>query len=411
MITIQNAKTIEGNTVTLEINSANHAHIDATGLTILPALIDPHVHFRTPGQEYKEDWETAARASIRGGYTTVFDMPNNIPSCTTKSHLEQKKKIIDSMLQKVKIPLRYHLYLGADKNCFDQIHETKNAIIGIKVFMGSTEGNLLMDDDSSLHAIFSLAAAHDLIISVHAEDQALIHERMKICPIKSVQAHSWIRNRTVAIEATKKAISLAKIYSTRLNILHVTTKEEVDLIRNAKKQGIYITAETCPHYLLLSEADYETFGTRIQVNPALKTKEDVIALIEATQDGTIDMIGSDHAPHLLEEKDRPYGISPSGIPGIETTLPFLLTAHHAGILSLKRIVDLTSHNIRKIFKLPPNEDIVLIDLEKEKVVEEETLETKCKWSPYVGKKFKGWPVYTILKGNIYHVDACTHLRY
>ncbi|MBI2742724.1 MAG: dihydroorotase [Chlamydiales bacterium] len=402
MIEIKNARTIDGKTIDKQIPSSEHRVIDASGLTLFPGLIDPHVHFRTPGLEHKENWMSGARAAIRGGITTVFDMPNTQPPTTTRERLLEKKQLIDKQLQEVDIPLRYQLYFGADKNHFDEIHKCKPDIVAIKVFMGSSTGELLMDDDSSLHAIFSLAKSLDLMVAVHAEDEALIHQRKELFVGQTApETHSKLRSRDVAIRATQHAIALAQLYHTRLYILHVSTKEEVELIAQAKKEKVNVFAETTPHHLFLTEESYKKFGTKVQMNPPIRTQEDCEGLWRGILQGAIDTIGSDHAPHTLEEKSKPYGLAPSGIPGIETTLPLLLDAHHKGRLSLPQIVRLMRERILEIFRLPSNDDFVLVDLAKVKTVKDEELKTRAGWSPYAGWELKGWPVYTIVKGRVY----------
>ena len=402
MTKFKNIRDIDGKPIEKVIDDFKDLEIDGTGFTLMPGLIDPHVHFRTPGLEHKESWHYAAKAAISGGITTVFDMPNTIPPCITSKRLVEKKELIEQQLQEEKIPLRYQLYLGADKFHFEEIEKCKKQIIGIKVFMGSSTGELVMDDDSSLHAIFCLAKAHDLVVAVHAEDEELIRKRKSL--FKNAidpKVHSEIRNDEVAYLATKKAIDLARIYGTRLYLLHIGTRRELKLIEKAKQEGLSVFAETAPHYLFLDISAYETLGTKAQVNPPLRLKEDRHALWEAIHHGTIDTIGSDHAPHTIEEKSQPYGHAPSGMPGVETTLPLLLNAFNNGLISLQKIVYLMKTRIEEIFRLPPNDDFILVDLEKTKKVEEKDLRSKCGWSPYSGLSLKGWPVYTILKGKVY----------
>lgn len=403
MIQIQQAQSIDGKKINLEIPSQDNQTINAGGLTLLPALIDPHVHFRTPGWEYKEDWRTAALASVHGGYTTVFDMPNTQPPTITAELLREKKALIDSQLKEINIPLRYQLFFGADKNHLHEIAKVKNDVAGIKVFMGCSTGNLVIDDDESLHKVFALAAEHDLLVAVHAEDEQLMHIQKEklLTNNNSYNIHSQIRNEEVATCAVAKAISLTKQYGTRLYILHTSTKGEMDLIRAAKKQGLPVFAEVCPHHLFLAETSYEKLNGKAVMNPPLRATHHHAALWEAIHDGTIDTVGSDHAPHTLSEKEKPYGACPSGVPGIETSLPLLLNAHHAKLLSLSEIVALTSGNAKKIFNLKNNDDVVLVDLNKEKVVDEKQLKTKCGWSPFAGMLLHGWPIYTILQGRVF----------
>jgi dihydroorotase len=402
MIIIKDISTLTGTVVDVSLPSQEEIVLEGKGLTLLPALIDPHVHFRTPGLEHKENWESAAQAAIYGGITTVFDMPNTLPPTVTLERLEQKQALIHEQLARIGIPLAYGLYLGADKNHFDQIPRCKKKIVGLKIFMGSSTGDLVMDDDSSLHAAFSLAAAHDLVVAVHSEDEELIKERKTLFSMNTnPSVHSEIRNEEVAFRSTQKAIELARLYRTRLYLLHTSTEREIQLIEQAKKEGLSVFVETTPHHLFLTTKDYSRWGTKVQMNPPLRSQENVDALWQALNEGVIDTIGSDHAPHTLEEKARPYGQAPSGIPGVETTLPLLLDAHNQGKLTLKQIVHLMRERVLEIFRLPPNEDYVLVDLNKEKTIDEHSLKTKCGWSPYAGRKLQGWPVYTILKGKVY----------
>ncbi len=404
MITIKGVKTPDDTVIDVSLESDEDIIIDGRGLTLLPALIDSHVHFRTPGLEHKENWETAANAAIYGGITTVFDMPNTLPPTITLERLEEKEKLIKEQLKKAGIPLHFGLYLGADKSHFDQIERCKHKIAALKVFMGSSTGNLVMDDDNSLHAAFSLAASHDLLLAVHAEDEALIHERQALFQGRTdPKTHSELRNDEVAARATEKAIGLARLYKTRLHILHVGTKREVQLISQAKKEGVHVTFETTPHHLFLTIDDYAKFGTKVQMNPPLRTREDAAALWATIQEGLLDTIGSDHAPHTLEEKARPYGQAPSGIPGVETTLPLLLDACNQGRLTLKQIIRLMRGRVLEIYRMPGNDDYVLVDMNKKAVVDERSLKTKCRWSPYAGRQLQGWPVYTILKGKVYEL--------
>lgn len=407
MLKIKNVKNLEGFPIDFNIESDENHTLDAEGrLTMMPALIDPHVHFRIPGAEHKEDWKSGARAAIAGGVTTVFDMPNNTPACTSKQRLEEKKALIDEQLAEVKIPLRYHLYIGADQNHIDEIGICSKQVIGVKIYMGSTTNGLAMTNQEALEQVFRVAAQENLIVSVHAEDEQIIETNKKKYSNQTDPAiHSKIRDRHAAYKAVELAIKLAEKYSARLAILHTSTKDELELIRQAKKRELLIYCEVTPHHLFLSENEYKIWGTKVQMNPPLRTESDIEALWEGIHDGTVDMIGSDHAPHTLEEKAHPYGRSPSGVPGIETTLPLLLHAREERRLKLDKIVQLTSLNISNIFELKPNDDLVLVDLELVKEVSDSDLQTKCRWSPFAGRVLKGWPVYTILKGHVYHAAA------
>ncbi|MDR3478228.1 MAG: dihydroorotase family protein [Gammaproteobacteria bacterium] len=407
MITITGAKSISGQPLTLTCANQTHQTIDATGLIALPGLIDPHVHFRTPGMEYKEDWRTGAMAAICGGYTTVFDMPNTIPPTISAALLQEKIALIDSQLKEVAIPLRYHLFFGADKKHFSEVHQVKNAVIGIKVFMGCSTGNLVIDDDESLHAIFAIAATQNLIVAVHAEDEDRLKSQKKHFQDQgalSYSHHSEIRDVQAACLAVAKAIELCRIYRTRLYILHVSTADEIALIKKAKEEGLPVHAETTPHHLFLNQDSYPQLQGRAVVNPPLRELHHNTALMEAIRAGIIDTIGSDHAPHTQQEKAKPYGECPSGMPGIETTLPLLLTAYHQGLLTLEHIVALTSTRAETIFGLPKTADWVLVDMDREAVVDPLKLKTKCAWSAFSGRLLRGWPIYTILKEQCFFLD-------
>jgi dihydroorotase len=400
MIIIEGVRTIEGLISDVQIQSDKDTIIAGKGLTILPAVIDPHVHFRTPGMEYKEDWRTGAKAAIRGGCTQVFDMPNTKPPTFTATLLKEKKALIDSQLKDVDIPLRYELFFGADKQHLNEIAGVKAAVIGIKVFMGCSTGNLVIDDDESLHAVFSLAAKENMLVAVHAEDEHLIRERQaNYKGVMNYHAHSTIRNIEVATTAVSKAIDLSRQYGTRLYILHVSSAEEVALVRAAKKEGLPVFAETTPHHLFFDTAAYDVLGGKAVVNPPLRAASNRDSLFAAIHEKVIDTIGSDHAPHTLEEKSKAYGECPSGMPGIEFMLPLLLNAHHEGRLDLSHVVSLTSGRARDIFQLPHYDDVVLVDLNKSATITK--TESKCGWSPYMGLTLTGWPVYTVMKGRVF----------
>lgn len=403
MIKIEKVRDIYGALIEVPaIESKQDIIINDAGLTLLPALIDPHVHFRTPGHEYKEDWRTAAQATIRGGYTTVFDMPNTLPPTITQKDLHDKKMLINAQLNEVGIPLRYQLFFGADKNHLDEIVKVKNEIIGIKVFMGCSTGNLVIDDDESLEKVFRIAAENDLIVAVHAEDEEMLKQRkVEFKDRKEYAVHSEIRNVAVAVRAVKKAIALTERYKTKLYILHVSSQEEVRLIDRAKQAGLPVYAETTPHHLFLDTSVYPALKGKAVVNPPLRMAEDRAALFDAIHTGIIDTIGSDHAPHTVAEKEKVYGECPSGMPGIETTLSLLLNAHYENLLSLEEIISLTSKRAREIFNLEKNNDVVLVALKKERVVKESELKTKCGWSPYAGRVLRGCAVYTVLGENCY----------
>jgi len=405
MLKIINAQDIHGKSVELSYSNKIDDCLDAKGLTVFPGLIDPHVHFRIPGLEHKEDWITASKAAISGGYTTVFDMPNTLPPTITKKYLHEKKSLIDAQLIQANIPLHYHLFFGADKQHLDQISLVQHEIIGIKVFMGCSTGNLVIDDDESLHAVFKIASDLNLIVAVHAEDEAILQTRKKQISANNYADHSNIRNIDVALSAVEKAISLCRKYHTKLYILHVSSKDEINCIKKAKQEGLPVYAETTPHHLFLNTSYYSTLHGKAVVNPPLREESHQSSLFQAIDDGTIDTIGSDHAPHTLDEKSLPYGQCPSGMPGIETTLPLLLNAYHQGKISLEKILSLTYKKPKEIFQLHESNDIVLVDLNKTQTVNPSYLKTKCGWSSFSGLTLKGWPRYVILSGKCYDLTS------
>jgi len=405
MIHIRNVQTIAGTRKDLTIPSKQTIDINAEQLTLLPALIDPHVHFRTPGLEHKEDWRTAAKASICGGYTTVFDMPNTLPPTITAELLKEKKQLIDKQLAEADIPLRYQLFFGADKQHLHEIPKVKHQVIGIKVFMGCSTGNLVIDDDESLHAVFSMAAALDMLVAVHAEDEHMMQQRKaEYSSETNYNVHSKIRSPEVAAHAVAKAIELTRTYKTRLYILHVSTADEINLIKAAKAEGLPVYAETTPHHLFINDSAYAQWGGKVVMNPPIRPSQHQEALFAAIRDNIIDTLGTDHAPHTPAEKALPYGKCPSGVPGIETALPLLLNAHHEGFLSLEQIVALTSTRARAIFHLSVNDDVVLVDLNKQLTVSDQQLKTKCAWSPFTGRTLTGWPVYTLLRDRLFDLS-------
>ena len=398
MIRIENAKDIHGREITQEIESGEEITIDGKGLTMMRALTDPHVHFRTPGFLEKEDWHTGSLAAIYGGVTTVYDMPNTAPPTTTETALQEKKRLIDAQL---KHSFRYKLFFGADKNHFDQLTRVKDDVVGLKVYMGSTTGNLTMDDESSLHAAFSLASHLGLVVVVHAEDEAMIVSRSKEIKGTDFLTHTQIRTPEVAMRATEKAIDLAKLYGTTLYIAHLSTKEEIPLVAQAKKEGVKLFVETSPHHLFLDESAYKTVGAKAQVNPPIRSKEHGEALLQALNDSIIDTVGSDHAPHTLKEKALPYGKAPSGIPGIQTMLPLLLNAVSEKKLTLERVHTACCVMPRQIFSQPLVDDWVLIDLDERRKVTDSAMQSKAGWTPFAGRELQGWPKYTICQGEVF----------
>ncbi len=382
-----------------EISTATSTTIiDADGLTLLPGVIDPQVHFREPGLEHKEDLFTASCACAKGGVTSFLEMPNTRPLTVTQQALDDKLQRASQ-----KCLVNYGFFIGATAEDLPDLL-TANPTPGIKIFMGSMHGPLLVDQDTALEAIF---ATGDRLIAVHAEDQARIYQRRKeFANIHDPAVHSQIQDNQAALLATQLALKLSKKYQRRLHILHLSTAEEADLLRQDKPS--WVTAEVTPQHLLLNTSAYEKIGTRAQMNPPLRSPHDNEVLWQALRDGVIDFIATDHAPHTLEEKAQEYPNSPSGMPGVETSLPLMLTAAMQQRCTIASVVNWMSTAVAKAYgilnkgAIAPgyDADLVLVDLNTYRPVQREELLTKCRWSPFEGWNLTGWPVVTIVGGQI-----------
>ncbi|MDH6098691.1 dihydroorotase [Anabaenopsis sp. FSS-46] len=378
--------------------TAPTTEIDAQGLTLLPGVIDPQVHFREPGLEYKEDLFTASCACAKGGVTSFLEMPNTRPLTTTQQALDDKLQRAAS-----KCVVNYGFFIGATpENLPDLLLATPTP--GIKVFMGSMHGQLLMDQEEALDAIF---ARGDRLIAVHAEDQARINQRrQEFAGIHDPAVHSQIQDNQAALLATQLALKLSRKYQRRLHILHMSTAEEAELLRQDKPS--WVTAEVTPQHLVLNTSAYDTIGTLAQMNPPLRSPHDNEVLWQALRDGVIDFIATDHAPHTLAEKAQEYPNTPSGMPGVETSLPVMLTAAQEGRCTVSQVVNWMSHAVAVAYGIPNkgaiapgyDADLVLVDLNTYHPVRREELLTKCGWSPFEGWNLTGWPVTTIVSGEI-----------
>lgn len=377
--------------------------IDATGLTLLPGVIDPQVHFREPGLEHKEDLFTASCACAKGGVTSFLEMPNTRPLTTTQAALDDK-------LQRAaaKCVVNYGFFIGATpENLPDLL--TANPTCGIKIFMGSMHGQLLVDSDTALESIF---AQGKRLIAVHAEDQERINQRrQEFAGIHDPKIHSQIQDDVAALLATQQALGLAKKYQRRLHILHMSTALEADLLRQDKPS--WVTAEVTPQHLFLNTSAYDQIGTWAQMNPPLRSPHDNEVLWQALLDGVIDFIATDHAPHTLEEKAQEYPNTPSGMPGVETSLPLMLTAAMQGRCTVAQVANWMSTAVAKGYAIVNkgaiapgyDADLVLVDLNNYRPVLREELLTKCGWSPFEGWSLTGWAVYTIVGGNVVYEDG------
>ena len=372
--------------------------IDANGLTLLPGVIDPQVHFREPGLEHKEDLYTASCACARGGVTSFLEMPNTRPLTTTQEALDDKlRRAADKCL------VNYGFFIGATPENLPDLIEAQPTC-GIKIFMGSMHGPLLVDDEQGLEPIFAKGTR---LIAVHAEDQGRINQRrQEFAGITDPAIHSTIQDNQAALNATQLALKLSKKYQRRLHILHMSTAEEAELLRQDKPS--WVTAEVTPQHLLLNTSAYEKIGTLAQMNPPLRSPHDNEVLWQALLDGVIDFIATDHAPHTLAEKAQTYPNSPSGMPGVETSLPLMLTQAMQGRCTVSQVSNWMSTAVAKAYGIPKkgaiapgyDADLVLVDLENYHPVLREEVFTKCGWSPFEGWDLTGWPVYTIVGGQV-----------
>ena len=384
--------------VAAEIVESVDREIDATGLTLLPGVIDPQVHFREPGLEHKEDLFTASCACAKGGVTSFLEMPNTRPLTTTQAALDDKLRRASE-----KCLVNYGFFIGATPEILPDLL-TANPTPGIKVFMGSMHGDLLMDDAAALEVIF---AKGDRLIAVHAEDQARISQRrLEFAGITDIAVHSQIQDNQAALLATQLAVKLSKKYQRRLHILHLSTGEEAEFLRESKPS--WVTAEVTPQHLLLNTSAYETIGSFAQMNPPLRSARDNEILWQALRDGVIDFIATDHAPHTLAEKAQTYPNTPSGMPGVETSLPLMLTQAVAGKCTVGQVANWMSTAVAKAYKIPNkgkitqgfDADLVLVDLDKYRPVIGAEMASKCGWSPFEGWNLTGWPVVTVVGGKV-----------
>lgn len=368
--------------------------VDATGLHLIPGVVDDQVHFRDPGLTHKEDLRTGSVACARGGVTTFFDMPNTNPATITVERLHEKLDRAAAVCA-----VNFGFYVGATG---DNVEELRRATRtpGIKIFIGSSTGNLLVDEQEALERIF---AETDLPICAHCEDETTVRANAERYPGDDVRNHSRIRDHRAATIATRRAMDLAFRHRHRFHVLHVSTAEETDLLRDPR--GL-ITAEACPHHLLFHVGHYDTLGTKVQMNPSLKTVADNAALWDALRDGRIQVVATDHAPHTLEEKARPYPQSPSGLPAVENSLALMLDAAHRGLCTLEQVVSWMCDAPARVWDAVGkgriaegyDADLVLVDTAKAAEVRDDRQATKAGWSPWHGTTLTGWPVRTWVGG-------------
>ncbi len=390
-----------------EIESPAGAEIfDATGLHLFPGLIDDQVHFREPGLTHKAEIYTEAKAAVAGGVTTYMEMPNTQPQSVTVEELEKKY----TRASEVSLA-NYSFFMGTTNDNLDEINKVDfKKVCGLKIFMGSSTGNMLVDRKETLEKIFSSVKA---LIATHCEDDVMIKnnlERIVGEYGEDIPAyfHPVIRNDEACYSSSSMAVELAKKHNTRLHILHISSAKELSLFENKTplKQK-RITAEACIHHLWFSDDDYKTKGNWIKWNPAVKTAYDRDKIFEAVLDGRIDVIATDHAPHTIEEKTQSYLKAPSGGPLVQHSLVALLDFYHEGKISLEQIARKAAHNVADIFSIDKRgyiregyyADFALVDLKKPQLVTKESLLYKCKWSPFEGHEFKSSVIATFVSGN------------
>ncbi|UXN02401.1 dihydroorotase [Bartonella sp. HY406] len=380
--------------------SENSAHevIDCTGLHILPGVIDSQVHFREPGLEHKEDLETGSRSAVLGGVTAVFEMPNTKPLTTTEAALADKVKRATNRMH-----CDFAFWVGGTRENAHEVAELERlpGAAGIKVFMGSSTGDLLVDDDEGVRSILKNTRRR---AAFHSEDEARLNARKDLRVEGDPSSHPIWRDEIAALQCTQRLVRIAHETGTRIHVLHISTAEEIDFLQDHKDVA---TLEVTPHHLTLSADDYARLGTLIQMNPPVREKRHREKLWYGLQQSIIDVIGSDHAPHLLEEKNKPYPQSPSGMTGVQTIMPLMLDHVNKGRLSLERLVDMTSHGPARIFGISQKGriavgydcDLTIVDLKRKETIRNEQVGSRAGWTPYDGEQVTGWPVGTVIRGN------------
>jgi dihydroorotase len=381
--------------------------INAEGLHLLPGAIDDQVHFREPGLTHKADIHSESRAAVAGGITSFMEMPNTVPNTLTQQLLEDKYSIAANNSL-----ANYSFFMGASNDNMDEVLRTdiKN-VCGIKVFMGSSTGNMLVDNPATLENLF---AQSPMLIATHCEDEATIqsnlaHYKQLLGDNIPVRLHPKIRSEEACYLSSSMAVALAKKHNTRLHILHISTEKETHFFDNKTPlKDKRITAEACVHHLWFSNKDYETKGNLIKWNPAVKTEHDRDGILAAVLDGRIDVIATDHAPHTIEEKALPYLQAPSGGPLVQHAMPAMLELYHHGKITLEQIAEKMAHNVAICFEIEKRgfiregyfADLVLVDLNKPWQVNKDNILYKCNWSPFEGTTFRSTIKHTIVSGNL-----------
>lgn len=408
---------IDGDTIIyvgtdLPENQSDTQIIDAENKFVLPGVIDEHVHFREPGLTHKADFETESRAAVAGGVTSFMDMPNVNPQTTTNQLLNERTELASQ-----KSLANFAFYLGATNNNIDEIRKADTRkVCGIKVFMGSSTGNMLVDEQNMLESIF---AESPCMVAVHCEDEQIIKANLELYRTKYGDNvlpahHPLIRTAEACYKSTAKAVELATKHNTRLHIAHLSTAKELEFFSTSPLNEKKITAETCPHYLYFDSRDYDKFGYRIKCNPAIKNEEDKLALIAALNSGKIDTIATDHAPHLPSEKfGETYFKSASGMPTIQHSLIVMLELCKKGKLNIETIVQKMCHAPANLYRIEKRgylnagykADITIVDFNQPQTITTDNILYKCKWTPFENQTFNSTVTHTFVNGNLIYCNG------
>ena len=396
------------------ITVENEIHtVDATGLHLLPGIIDPQVHFRDPGQPEKEDLYTGSCAAASGGVTSFLDMPNNVPSQTTLQSMHEKIATGNQ-----RCVTNFGFFIGATESNVEELQKAVGipgapvaipGICGIKIFMGSSTGDLLVNDSDALREIFTNTAG---LIAVHAEDETRMIERKKLIDGRTdMAAHTEWRDDETALIATKRAVAYAQETNHRLHVLHLTSGVEADWLNGltsmyGEEGKAHITTEVLPQHLTYDERDVDELGTRLKMNPPIRYQKDKQTLWNRLHDGTITCIATDHAPHTMESKSKGFPSAPSGMPGVETSLPVMLTHASKGACTIEQVVKWMCYNVAECYGMIGkgrleegyDGDVTLVDMTTERMVDDANTWTTVGWSPFHGKKLVGWPTLTVVGG-------------
>lgn len=373
--------------------------IDASGLTILPGVIDTQVHFREPGNEHKEDLQSGSLAAVMGGVTAVFEMPNTKPPTTSIEAIADKVQRGTNRMH-----CDFAFYAGGTAENAEILPELERqpGVCGVKVFMGSSTGNLLVADDEGVSKILKNIKRR---AAFHSEDEFRLRERRPLAETGNVLTHPVWRDAEAAISSTRRLLKMARETGKKIHVLHVTTEEEMQML--AANRDL-VTVEVTPQHLTLESPDcYERIGTFAQMNPPIREARHRAALWKALEQGVVDVVGSDHAPHTREEKANAYPNSPAGMPGVQTLLPLMLNHMAQGRLSLEKLVALTSLNAHKLFnftgkgevKIGNDADLTFVDLKRTETITEDWVASRCGWSPFTDMRITGWPVGTMVRGH------------